>query len=56
MTPEQALRVLDDATSMISTTRANHEAMINALRTLQAALNAKPNAIPDVTTEVPTGG
>ena len=38
MTPEEALRILDNATSQLACNRADHMRIITALQTIDAAL------------------
>jgi hypothetical protein len=41
MTPEQALKVLDHATSLLNGTRAQHSQIIEALETLRKLVEKK---------------
>jgi len=43
MTPEQALQVIDQATSLLQMTRAQHGQIIQALEVLKKAIEAKPS-------------
>lgn len=42
MTPEQALQVLEQATSQLQATRVMHQQILQALQVLQKALQDKP--------------
>lgn len=44
MTPEQALKILDDATSQLTLTRKDHSLVIDAVRTIAEAIKPKKDA------------
>jgi len=41
MTPEQALQILTNATAILQANRADHNAIMQALATIESALEAK---------------
>lgn len=42
MTPQQALQILNNASALALLSRADHEAVIRAVQTLDAIVNAPP--------------